>query len=1016
MPTSGERTSMSSVGEDAAPSSTAGSLFGNLEVRPSANGAPARIPLPGTAAVPSSGAALDLDSIAVTPNPAASAGNASAFDFMGAGGGGGTPGAGTTPAASGFGFMTSTPAPAPEATATESGTGFDFMTPNPAPTTGGDSATPASGFGFMSATPTAADTNTTPAAPVDLFSDLSTKSGSAATRGPIVVQKRRVAKKRSARKRIGFDRAAAMADLKQQKPPEPAPAPAATPAPTSTTTAMDLDSIPITPNPAAGASAGSLLSGMTIHKSSKKGEPSEGDDVETDVAPAPAEAEKETVVLPTYRGSIAVADDDAVPPGEDAAAAPPPVPVVVADDEAPEEPDAFAGIELDVSAVMRGGAPGDEGAETVVPPPEDEPPAGVVEESPLPTDDFQAYVQRVTAELTALETGQGETEAEQRKAQETVESYRTELAMAEKKQAVAIEQEDYDAAEQFNVSISDYQQLLQSAEGSVAALAAALAKNTAAREAIMDAQVAQIEAMSEGLGEKEGVEREKLKGFERERSSRKGDDEKRLRVLVQRLELEEETMLTDSKSLGEDRAVLDEKVATETATHTGEKEKWEGERARVQADIDALMAQLREKEGEMKGIVERVDESETNISRIMEIYAPRQAELAARQGRLDKKQQECVEQKERIASTEENIRNHEAIVAAEHADLVGRIDQLSSEQTLIRIVRAALLELKGARESMAVVTTENGAVHQSMRDDVGKAKQALSVVRAEEGEIEATLAEIRNRVEVLEQKIPSLEGEKKRAVAAKNFKAAKQATISIKEKTAEKGGLQTELEAAAEELNRAVQRAAAAHEAVEDQEGQLAAATKEGDLTCLKILRGQRRIVKGAIRKIERVPSTSQSSAVDILAFALSASRNEIEKICAKHGVEDVEEEEVEDEEERGGGEEVGGEAPKGGAADIQPPTAEAPALDAEDAPAVPEENGGVDAPGATEGEGATVEEEGAAEGEADDGGAAGDEAARAAKIADLQQQIEDAVAVDDFDKADELQQEVEALEAAGSE
>ena len=73
---------------------------------------------------------------------------------------------------------------------------------------------------------------------------------------------------------------------------------------------------------------------------------------------------------------------------------------------------------------------------------------------------------------------------------------------------------------------------------------------------------------------------------------------------MQRLELEEETMLTDSKSLGEDRAVLDEKVATETATHTGEKEKWEGERARVQADIDALMAQLREKEGEMKAIVE----------------------------------------------------------------------------------------------------------------------------------------------------------------------------------------------------------------------------------------------------------------------------------------------------------------------------------------------------------------------------------------------------------------------------
>ena len=72
-------------------------------------------------------------------------------------------------------------------------------------------------------------------------------------------------------------------------------------------------------------------------------------------------------------------------------------------------------------------------------------------------------------------------------------------------------------------------------------------------------------------------------------------------------------------------------------------------------------------------------------------------------------------------------------------------------------------------------------------------KDALAASQQREGEVEATLAECRNRVETLDSKIPNLQGEKKRAVAAKNFKAAGTISADIKRFTAEKEEAQNKL-------------------------------------------------------------------------------------------------------------------------------------------------------------------------------------------------------------------------------
>ena len=926
--------SLRSTVENAATSAPAptpandGGLFGNLNVR--GGKPPERKPLPPTA-----GEGTDLDAVSFKPNPALglqpAAENlppATGFDFMS-----GATATSTAPATftpdptssggfsfmakpetsiaapeapveTGFGFMdgatTATTLPAAVPSEPTTAGGFDFMgkTDSPAPPSG------VTGFGFMTPSeetgPSAAESGdlfsslskpssskpSTPASDGNLFSDM---SASKSTRKPVVVQRNKVVKKKSAKKRIGFERAAAMADLDQQALEETAAPATSAPA----TSAPATSASPVTTNEGGGSS--SLLSGMKIHKKT------------TDSPPVPATADTTDPAVPTvaesvapqtystFRGSVynseeMSGDNNATPPTT-AAATPVAEETRKEEDAAPRErrasdvygdlpaPDPIPG---ETGFGFMGSTESTENAPAAEAPIEEEP----------AVDDLETYVKRSKEKFLSLEARQTFTETERDRLQLTIGTYKADLATAEKQQVGAIESEDYEAAERYNVAITDYNKLLADSEAKLKEYKQELADINQSRETIMQDQLLKIESVTSTLEEKELEAKEKLAAFEAVMATRASNDEKRLQVLVQRLSLDEETVLSDSKSLAADRDILEAKMDGETADITVEKAKWVAERTRVQADIDALQAELQKKQEEMVVIVEKVEEHQSNIDRVLEIYAPRKGELEAREKKLREKTDACAEQKERIASTEGSIQEQRTKAEQEHAEMTETVEVLAAEQVVIGIVRNAMQQLTVIREDMNAAVASGEAAVEALLADIKTSKDALAASQQREGEVEATLAECRNRVETLDSKIPNLQGEKKRAVAAKNFKAAGTIAADIKRFTAEKEEAQASLDAASRDLNGLVQDFNAAKEAVDAKESALASTIKSGDMKCLAIARRQRQLIKKANTEVGRTKGGAKTSGAMILTFALTACLNEIQKICAKHGLDDVEEEE----------------------------------------------------------------------------------------------------------------------------
>ena len=179
---------------------------------------------------------------------------------------------------SGFGFM-STPQQSPGISGTDDNSAIsNFLTPaNVEP---GNTLTPS------------ADTVPVSKPKASTGRRSATRSG-----GPInpIIRKKNCSKKRSAKKRIGFDRAKAMEELNQ------AESDAQSSMPTSAPVKPKEDA-----KPDESGSASSLLSGMTIHRSSAVDKvPAE--EVEK---PVPT-TEKEAVgTLPTFRGSVYTEEEE----------------------------------------------------------------------------------------------------------------------------------------------------------------------------------------------------------------------------------------------------------------------------------------------------------------------------------------------------------------------------------------------------------------------------------------------------------------------------------------------------------------------------------------------------------------------------------------------------------------------------------------------------------------------------------------------------------------------------------
>ena len=89
----------------------------------------------------------------------------------------------------------------------------------------------------------------------------------------------------------------------------------------------------------------------------------------------------------------------------------------------------------------------------------------------------------------------------------------------------------------------------------------------------------------------------------------------------------------------------------------------------------------------------------------------------------------------------------------------------------------------------------------SLSDTLNTFTQANQLMEEQKINIDANIEEYRSTLEAIDIKIPTLEGQKKRAVASKNFKSCKSIVAEIKSLNESKTTMNQSLEDAREEMN-----------------------------------------------------------------------------------------------------------------------------------------------------------------------------------------------------------------------
>ena len=150
----------------------------------------------------------------------------------------------------------------------------------------------------------------------------------------------------------------------------------------------------------------------------------------------------------------------------------------------------------------------------------------------------------------------------------------------------------------------------------------------------------------------------------------------------------------------------------------------------------------------------------------------------------------------------------------------------------------------------------------SLSDALNTFTQANQLMEEQKINIDANIEEYRSTLEAIDIKIPTLEGQKKRAVASKNFKSCKSIVAEIKSLNESKTTMNQSLEEAREEMNELIVTMHQKEEAMEVQKQELTAlqtTTNVNVLERVRVVRGMLRKTKHKVRKAKCQLSESVS-------------------------------------------------------------------------------------------------------------------------------------------------------------
>ncbi len=436
-------------------------------------------------------------------------------------------------------------------------------------------------------------------------------------------------------------------------------------------------------------------------------------------------------------------------------------------------------------------------------------------------------------------------------------------------------------------------------------------------------------------------------------------EEKRLAAEGERLAMERAHVDRDAALVADEFERMEQLIEQQTSGDLERRDALADQRALKELELEDLRRRVAVLEAERDAVEAELDDCDGKIKLARSKFERQLQRLAQRDQMVKASAKDC----EREASVLDAERAQQACSGA----LVAA--DLSSRR---RVAETAASELDAADR-----LANSKPVWQA--DEVDDDDEALRQPRKNCEEAEASLREacskrdaldddalvLRNALKALDDRLPELERQKKAAAAARNYKEAGALAKEAKELATTRQAKEEKLAALSEPRSAASKAVDAARSKRDEARSALDAVAREADVVVLRSLRRRARALKRCRRALSGQTGLRLDAAADALVRCELAT---LDARCAdlkrKSGLEDV-------------AESSDSEASQNGVAE------EAPAVE-EEAPAAEE-----DSPEAAEAK-----------------------AALAARLAELEKDIETAVEAEDYERADELNTAADGLRA----
>lgn len=361
-------------------------------------------------------------------------------------------------------------------------------------------------------------------------------------------------------------------------------------------------------------------------------------------------------------------------------------------------------------------------------------------------------------------------------------------------------------------------------------------------ESLLSLTRSRISVANDALDRAEVLRKEGAEGFQvtEERCLRHLQaEEARIEAERKRMDLAQSHIEKDSQNLKEEWQQVTEAIDQQTTEDTAEREKASHERAALDEEIQELERQLSQKLEQRKTLSEVIDSCDLRISCI-------RAKFEKQLGRLEGKQKRLEEAQKEVEVDTQQVCQMEAELQKEREAL--REQELQHQQQM-QDVRRASRDLRKQRSFLSGIIQRRVVWQRLMephRESLREARQSWEEATQKCMELstnsagqEAAAAKLRSQVDATVEILPSLEAEKKLAVASRSFKEAGRLTEEIRRREEGKKKIETELESLQASLATAREELAACRQTEQNAQEELLKVEGTCAVEELRVLRHQ---------------------------------------------------------------------------------------------------------------------------------------------------------------------------------